>query len=461
MKKTALIIAMSLALSITGGTCFANPCSIHANQLDISQTIEINTFTLMDEAVTHNDTVYSFNDGVLTVSGTGIATKEYVSTTDEDSIKKVVIKDGISAIGDYAFENLKNVTEIVIPDSVKQIGLRALSGLNMDKIVIPASVEKFGYNCMENSRINTVTMPGHFSYSVGNLKNNMIYEGSVGHEPKYVYVLLPKTNQLILNSDFDPEVMTFFHRAKKIKLSKNDSKYKVYNGLVYTKNGKKLIFVPASTKHLKVRKACKVISVKSFCYFYEEDESGCIYLYCDKLKSITIPRGLKRFKFDTDAEAENSDIIEDCKWNLKPGKWRGSLLSDLRKLVGDDKWGRMLTKKYHVKATNNMYISYDNVLLKYCGYTAYEGKNGKTCFWGSKNTLKIPKYVKEIASYAFASMDNGQVLKKIILPKNIKIINDYAFSGASNLKTIKNLSCATKIGKYALKGTPLYKESEE
>lgn len=73
--------------------------------------------------------------GVLTISGTG-AMKDY-SLYDKvpwDSrksyINKIVIKEGVTTIGDYAFRNIMYLSSIIIPNSVTSIGYEAFNGAN-------------------------------------------------------------------------------------------------------------------------------------------------------------------------------------------------------------------------------------------------------------------------------------------------------------------------------------------
>ena len=84
------------------------------------------------ETVTEAPTWSLDDQGTLTVSGSG----EMSSYTDEEpapwrenaaDIRRVVIEDGITAIGSGAFQALKNLEEVTIVDSVEVIGKDAFN----------------------------------------------------------------------------------------------------------------------------------------------------------------------------------------------------------------------------------------------------------------------------------------------------------------------------------------------
>jgi len=86
------------------------------------------------------------SEGVLTISGSG-AMENYVYTNEvpwasyRESIKKVVIENGVTNIGSVAFWNCDSLTSITIPDSVTSIGRNAFEDCDsLVTITIPDSV---------------------------------------------------------------------------------------------------------------------------------------------------------------------------------------------------------------------------------------------------------------------------------------------------------------------------------
>ena len=93
-------------------------------------------------------------NGVLTISGTG--TMDDYEKKDAPwfqhrwSLKKVVIEEGVTYIGDYAFYNCERVTSVTIPESVTVIGESAFEWCRMEEVVIPERVTTIGDRAFAN-----------------------------------------------------------------------------------------------------------------------------------------------------------------------------------------------------------------------------------------------------------------------------------------------------------------------
>ena len=111
------------------------------------------------------------SSGTLTISGTGdMPEYGYNSLKDEpevpwyaqkDEIRRVVIEDGVTSIGDYAFLRCSNLTSVTIPDSVERIEQSAFTDcVSLTDLVIPDSVTEVGeYAFSHCNALTSVTLP--------------------------------------------------------------------------------------------------------------------------------------------------------------------------------------------------------------------------------------------------------------------------------------------------------------
>ena len=152
---------------------------------------------------------WEISDGTLTISGSGafyVDTKSNpvypVSSVEEsfsyydsinawapvrDKITKLVVKSGITSIGDRAFKQFKNITEVTLGSGFKSIGKEAFAYNNaLRKITIPASVTSIGEDALwsgfcrvpDNSHIVRATIytyEGSFAADYAK-KNNISFE---------------------------------------------------------------------------------------------------------------------------------------------------------------------------------------------------------------------------------------------------------------------------------------------
>ena len=102
-------------------------------------------------------------DGTLTVSGKGnMQFGENGKAPWGTDIKKVIVKDGITAIRSNAFKNCRNLTEVTIPNSVKAIGSGAFSGCSaLTSVNLPNGLNAIKSSAFQGcSRLREVAIPG-------------------------------------------------------------------------------------------------------------------------------------------------------------------------------------------------------------------------------------------------------------------------------------------------------------
>lgn len=94
-----------------------------------------------------NATWELLNDGTLKISGKGdMEFKNIIPWSQyKESIKNIIIYDGVTSIGYYAFNNCKNLINVILPESIISIDSNAFSECeNLESINIPNNVVSIG-----------------------------------------------------------------------------------------------------------------------------------------------------------------------------------------------------------------------------------------------------------------------------------------------------------------------------
>ena len=118
-----------------------------------------------------DNATWYFADGTLTIKGSGaIYDYEYIQEDFRaystapwwawDEVKHVVVEEGITHIGAYAFSILVGAESVSLPNSLKSIGDDAFFGIGVSSLVIPDNVTEIGYYAF-NACVNleTITLP--------------------------------------------------------------------------------------------------------------------------------------------------------------------------------------------------------------------------------------------------------------------------------------------------------------
>ena len=118
---------------------------------------------------------WSFIDGNLVVEGTGVL--DWNVTGGLGGIKTVEVKEGITAIGEGAFQNCNNLTTITIPESVTSIGSNAFYGCSKLSAVHISSIEAWCGISFANTRSNPLSQAGSLYLNGALIRELVVPEG--------------------------------------------------------------------------------------------------------------------------------------------------------------------------------------------------------------------------------------------------------------------------------------------
>ena len=339
--------------------------------------------------IDNNDTLIIFGDGAMYNYDND---KNYYYTWDNNMIKSIIIENGVTNIGSYAFEGCYNLTSVTIPNSVTSIGYSAFEGCSsLTSIDIPNSVTSIGdyafYDCYD---LTNVTIP-----------DSVI---SIGADAFYDTAWYDKQNDDIVY-------------AGKVLYTHNDSSIKN----ITIKNGILGISANAFNGYTNLEYITIPNSVINIGYdafydtaWYNKQNDGIVYAG----KVLYKYKG--EIPIDTPIEIKKETIY------ITPKAFEGCIslnsitIPDSVTSIGDAAF-------YGCSGLTSVTIGNSVTSI---GNSAFSGCSGLT-------SVTIPNNVTSIGNFAFENCIN---IEKVIIGKNVTNIGLYVFENCKKLKTVINLS---------------------
>ena len=340
------------------------------------------------------------------------------------AIKTVKIQNGVTSIGDYAFDNCTSLTSIEIPSGVTSIGNSAFKNCtSLASIEIPSSVTSIGNEA--------------FAYCT-NLTSIEIPSGVTSIE-NYAF-----SNCTSLNS---------------INVDKDNQSYSSEDGILFDKEKKKLITYPAGKKEKEYNIPSSVTSIGAGTFYgcrsltrIEIPSSvtsiECLAFYgCTSLTSIEIPSSVTRIAAQVFYGCTSLTSIEIPSSVTSIGMWAFYNCTSLTSIeipssvasIGIYAFSRCVSlNSINVDKSNQEYSSEDGILFD-------KGKTKLITYPAGKKEKEynIPSSVTSIGDYAF---DNCTSLTRIEIPSSVTSIGREAFEKCERLTSIEIPSSVTSIG---------------
>ena len=313
-----------------------------------------------------------------------------------DSLREVVLDQGLEIIGSYAFYRCKELEKIDIPDTVKEIGEGAWKDCEkLTEIKLPD-----GLTCLEDSlfswckNLKTVSVPD----SVSEIGDSVFWMCSQLAEFKF-----PKGVTKIGS-------MAFYDCRNLKEIIIPTSVKTIDNSAFSDCSGIKNITIPEGVTKIgdKAFASCRELASislpDSLTSIGEEAFEDCY-----NLTSITIPKNVKYI---------GDGFIADC--------------SEIETVIIDNenKWFTVSGNCVIDISEKKLVAGFGNIVIPSDGSVESIGKKAFADCRGLSSVV-LPNSVKNIGELAFSSCRN---LKEVYLPESLSSIRDDAFSGCTLLK---------------------------
>lgn len=164
VRKNRLFSIFSVVLIFLFICAFNSPLLVLATEAYESDETEEPIINYCGKEAT-----WELENGVLTIGGNG-AIANYTESepapwSDKVSeINTIIIKNGITSIGNYAFANTRKLTKIAIANSVEFVGIAAFYATGISEINMPNSIKTISKLAFANSQIKKITLSRGLKY---------------------------------------------------------------------------------------------------------------------------------------------------------------------------------------------------------------------------------------------------------------------------------------------------------
>ena len=415
------VLAVSLAAAMLAGTgstavgqFIGTNVSVSASETYGDFEYEINA----DNTVTITN--YTGNGGNVTIpsklNGKSVSAIGNDAFYYADKMKAITIPNSVKSIGSSAFEYCRGLTSLTIPDSVQYIGSNAfdccsnLTNVNIGNGVIIIGRAAF-YEC---ASLTSLTIPD-----------------SVKTISDYAFEYCSGLTSISIGSGLQSINRSVFEGCEsleKIDVSKNNTVFSSYGGVLLNKDKTEVMMCPYGKKGTySIPKTVKSIGE----YAFKDSE----------LTSITIPNGVTSIGYEAFFRCSNLTSITIPNSVTSIDGWVFSECKELQSVIMPDNITSMSDGIFsECNSLKNVTIPAKVTSIGYC--TFYRCSN--------LTSITIPDSVTSIDSRAF---EDCEKLANIVIPDSVTEISKDAFYSTAWYDSLPDgIVCAGKV-LYQYKGT--------
>lgn len=388
------------------------------------------------------------------------------------NLNKVIISDQVKTIGRSAFENCKDLQEVLLPSGLETIGVAAFVNSGIQEITFPASLKSWERTAFDKSKLERVNVLDLNSYI------NCEGRGFGGNIDLFVNgeniteITIPQGQTCLTSclAGSNIEKITIpdsvvelgegaFEYCKKLKevVFIGDSKLTEFRGTFYNCFSLQNIIIPRTVKRFSEAAFLGCTALENV--FYDGTISDWLSIK-GGCRSLTSNAKHFYYKNGNDYEELIDAVIPDSVTNI--GEYAFYGYKGLKSVTLPD--GITEINRYAFGGCSGLKEINMPSQLRYIG----EGTFGYTAI----STIILPEYIREIPNCAFEScrsltnitisdgttsigdnaFDECNSLSSIIIPDRVKSIGEKAFYFCSSLTSVTIGNGVTNIGKYAFYG---------
>ncbi len=379
---------------------------------------------------------WSYSDGVLTITGTG-AIQSYENEEqpwDEmrRSITKIVVEEGITAIGDYAFQYSLAATEVELPQSLREIGEHAFEfSYVLEALELPDGLVSIGENAFAQCK------------AVKKLE----FPAGITQIPDRACEYMTALEEVVIPEGVTAIGEYAFSECKKL------TRVELPEGLMELGD-----FCFSNCSALaQINFPSTLTSIPRYCFIFcgftgltlpESLTEVCSFAFQNnkKLTSLTLPEADIRYgeSVFANAEALTQVQIPDTWEQIPRGMFQGSGLTCIVipegvKYISEDAFADCL-ELAEVQLPKSLEAMFDYCFTRCRSLKEIELPGTITnipwgCFQASGlERIEIPEGIRTIHEYAFCDCD---ALREVILPESMEYLEEYCFRDCDGLTAIE------------------------